>query len=309
MNKVVIFGGSGFVGQALVKELLSHGFRVKIISRDIHKISFFKTYAGVDFIALQQWDYQCQDQLDTILKGSHSVINLVGILAQKKKGDFIKFHSEFPEILAQKCHELDVENFVHISALAIENAKNSQYAKSKLQGETSIRQHFPDATILRPSIIFGPRDNFFNKFAKMAKTLPALPLINDGKTKFQPIYVGDVAKLIVQSILHKKHQGQTYEIGGNKVYTFKTLLEFTGSYLGKDELRFSNLNFAQAKTLAGFLEIFTKNILTRDQVELLKTDNIVQDDRFKKAFSINLKAVEEIVPNYISNTKLQEYIH
>ena len=96
----------------------------------------------------------------------------------------------------------------------------------------------------------------------MAKTLPALPLINDGKTKFQPIYVGDVAKLIVQSILHKKHQGQTYEIGGNKAYTFKTLLEFTGSYLGKDELRFSNLKFSQAKTLAGFFEIFTKNILT-----------------------------------------------
>lgn len=309
MNTIVIFGGSGFVGKELIRELLNRNFRIKIISRDIEKISYFKTYAGVDFISLKQWDYKDYDQLDDILKGSHGVVNLVGILAEKKKGDFMKYHAELPEKIAQKCQALNIENFVHISALAIQKAKNSKYAQSKLTGEDLIKENFAQSTILRPSIIFGPQDNFFNKFAKMAKIYPSMPLINSGKTQFQPIYVGDVAKIIAKSVSNNKHQGKTYEIGGNKSYTFKQLLEYTGSYLGKDELRYSNLKFPQAKTVAGFLEIFTKNILTRDQVELLKTDNIVEDNSFKEAFNINLKAVEEIVPNYISNTKLEEYIH
>lgn len=298
MKIAVIFGGSGFVGQSLIKKLLKQGYRVKIVTRDLEKSAFVKTFASVDFLSLVQWNYENFTKLDQIIKGSEVVINLVGLLYENKKGDFVKFHQEVARNIALKCQEFKIPNFIQISALAIENANNAKYATTKIAAEQAIIENYPQAVILRPSIIFGAKDNFFNKFAKMAKTAPFLPLINNGKTKFQPIYVEDLTDIICQSINNTLHQGKCYEIGGDKIYSFKELLEITCSYVGKDA-RFFNLNFCQAKFLAYFLEIFTKKILTQDQVELLKTDNILSNNQFKKDFKINLKSVEEIVPNYI----------
>ncbi len=298
MQTVVIFGGSGFVGRNLIRKLLKKNFRVKIITRDQEKSAFLKTFAGPDFLSLQEWNYQNFTNLDEILLNSFAVVNLVGLLAEEKKGNFKKYHSELSGKIAEKCQELNVEYFVHLSALAIEKAVNSKYAKSKLEAEKLVSKNFPEATILRPSIIFGEEDNFFNKFAKMLKFTPFLPLINDGKTKFQPIYVEDLTDIICKSISNKFYQGKIYEIGGDKIYSFKNLMEFVGSYCGK-EIHFNNLPFYQAKLLAFVLEIFTKKILTKDQVELLKTDNILNENSFKKDFNIYPKSVEEIVPNYI----------
>lgn len=299
MKIAVIFGGSGFIGQSLIRKLLKQGFRIKVVTRNSEKASFLKTFAGVDFLSLTQWNFQSLDKLDDILSGSHVVINLVGLLYENKKGDFDKLHTNLAQNIATKCQELKVPNFTHLSALAVENSQNSKYAKSKFEAEKTILEHFRNAVILRPSIVFGKKDNFFNKFAKMAKNSPFLPLINNGKTKFQPIYVEDLTNIICQTIDNEFVKGKIYEVAGNKTYTFKELLEITCSYVEK-EPRFLNLNFCQAKFLASILEIFTKKILTKDQVELLKTDNVILDNKFQRDFKVNLKSVEEVVPNYIN---------
>ena len=168
MKTAIIFGGSGFVGRNLVSKLLKHHFRVKVVTRDKEQASHLKTFAGPEFLSLQELNYHHFSKLDEllgdILKGGHVVINLVGLLAEEKRGDFAHYHSKFADILSKKCQTLGVEHFVHLSALKIEKATKSKYAKSKLKAENFILENFPKATILRPSIIFGKEDNFFNKF-------------------------------------------------------------------------------------------------------------------------------------------------
>lgn len=298
MKTVTIFGGSGFVGRSLVRKLIAKNFRVKIITRDVEKSAFLKTFAGPDFLSLIYWDYKNFNQLENLIKGSDAVINLVGILAEKSRQDFENSHANLPKIIAEKCTKHKVEHFVHISALVVQSAAKSKYSLSKLKGEMLVAENFPNAIILRPSIIFGENDSFFNRFAKMLKTSPFLPLINNGATKFQPIYVEDLTEIILQSILNKKHFGKIYEIGGDKIYSFKELLEMLARYMNK-RAYFINLSFFQAKLLAFFLEFFTKNVLTRDQVESLKTDNALTNNNFKKDFAIHPKSVEEILPNML----------
>ncbi len=298
MKTVIIFGGSGFLGVNLIPKLLKKNFRVKIVTRDKEKSAFLKTFAGPDFLSLVHWNYEKYSDLEKIIKGGDVVINLVGILAENHKGDFKKYHTDLAGKIAEECKKQKVKHLVHISALATEKALNSKYGVSKVAGEKLVLANFPDATILRPSIIFGPQDNFFRKFARTARTLRILPLINNGETKFQPIYVEDVTEIICKIICGKKTPARIYEIGGDKVYSFKRLMELVSSYVGKD-VKFANLPFYQANLVAFFLEIVTKKILTRDQVELLKTDNVLSEDNFKKDFAINPKSVEEIVPNYI----------
>lgn len=302
MKIAAIFGGSGFIGTSLVTDLLAKGFRVKVITRDKEKSAFLKTFAGPDFISLEQWNYQDSNALKDILNGCDVAVNLIGILSEGQKGDFTKYHTDLPGNIAKECKKQKIQHFVHISALAIQNSPNSKYAASKLAGEKLVKKNFSNATILRPSIIFGESDNFFNKFSKMVRFSSLVPLIGSGNTKFQPIYVEDLVKIISHILCSKKTPRRVYEVGGNSIYSFKRLIELVVSYRGK-EVRFANLSFSQAKLLASVLEIFTKNILTRDQVELLKTDNVLSESNFKKDFPeniTNLKSVEEIVPNYIS---------
>jgi uncharacterized protein YbjT (DUF2867 family) len=298
MKTVIIFGGSGFIGRSLIAKLLKQNFRIKIITRDLEKSSYLKTFAGPDILSLQEWNYNDFSKLDEIFIKNSIIINLVGILAERKKGDFQKYHRNLAYEIAKKCHEFEVKSLVHLSALGVEKATSSNYAKSKLEGEKLVIKSFPQATILRPSVIFGENDNLFNRFKKMIRFSQFVPIIQNGKTKFQPIYVEDIVDIICKAISNDFFQGKIYEIGGDKIYSFKHLFELVGYYCNK-ELKFNNLPFYQAKILAFFLEIFTKDILTRDQIELLKTDNILSDNSFKKDFNINPKSVEEIVPNYI----------
>lgn len=298
MKIAVIFGGSGFVGRSVISKLLEQNFRIKIVTRDKEKSAFLKTFAGSDFLSLVQWNYKNFDELDVIIPGADLVVNLVGILAEKKPGDFKKTHSEFSKIIAEKCRDFKVENLIYLSALGVNQTSKSTYAASKLAAEEAILTNFPNATILRPSIIFGEQDNFFNKFAAMSKGFKILPLINNGATKFQPIYVEDLADIIAKIPQNNIAKNKIYEIGGDKIYTFKHLMELLANYLDR-EIKFVNLPFFAAKIIASFLEIFSKNILTRDQVEMLKIDNVLSENSFKTTFAINPKSVEEIVPNYI----------
>ncbi len=299
MKIAVIFGGSGFVGTSLVRKLLDQGFRVRVVTRDKEKSAFLKTFASPDFLSLIEWNYHSLERLEGILENADFVVNLVGILYEEKSGDFRRNHTDLAKNIAHKCQELNVKNLVYVSALCAEKPSKSKYAASKLEAEIAVQDNFSGATILRPSIIFGEKDNFFNKFATLAKKpFGILPLINQGQTKFQPIYVEDLTQIIAQVPTDKKFKDKIYEVGGDKVYSFKTLLELVGSYCER-EVRFINLPFFAAKILAFFMEGFTKKILTVDQVEMLKTDNILSEHNFKKDFAINPKSVEEIVPNYL----------
>lgn len=298
MKIAVIFGGAGFIGQSLIRKLLDQNFRVKIVTRDKEKSAFLKTYATPDFLHLVEWNYQNFDRLDSIISGADLVINLIGIIAEEKKNDFEKLHVLLPKNIAEKCQQFEVKNLIHLSALGIDKVPKSKYATSKLRGEKAVMDSFSNATILRPSIIFGAKDNFFNKFAKMAKNYKLLPLINHGKTKFQPIYVEDLVAIISKIPCTKKAKNRIYEIGGDKIYSFKKLLELTASYCNRN-VSFINLPFFVAQCLAIFLEGFSKEILTSNQVEMLKVDNVLSESDFKNDFSINPKSVEEIVPNYL----------
>ncbi len=286
------------MGSSLIQKLLKQGFRVRVITRDKEKSAFLKTCAAPDFLTLIQWDYKSFEKLGLILSQADLVVDLVGILAEEKKGDFVKFHTELSQKISQECQELGVKNLVYVSALGADKPSESSYLNSKFLAERAVLQNFPDAVILRPSIIFGENDNFFNKFARMIRPFKILPLINDGATKFQPIYVEDVSEIICKSYDNKKVRSKIYEIGGEKIYTFKSLLELVGSYCNI-EIKFINLPFGVAKFLASFLEIFTKKILTSDQVEMLKIDNVLSENSFKTDFAIHPKSVEELVPNYI----------
>ncbi len=298
MKIAVIFGGSGFLGVSLIRKLLDQNYRVKIVTRDKEKSAFFKTFTSPDFLSLVEWNYQNYERLDSIIAGADLVVNLVGLLAEEKKGDFKKYHVDLSKNIALKCHEFHVKNLVYLSALGIDKPSKSKYAASKREAEKMIQENFSSATILRPSIIFGERDNFFNKFATLSKSFKILPLINHGATKFQPIYVEDLAQIIVRIPENKKFKSKVYEVGCDKIYSFKHLMELLGNYCNR-EIRFINLSFSGAKTLAFFLEIFSKKILTMDQVELLKIDSVLSENNFKKDFGINPKSVEEIVPNYL----------
>ncbi len=298
MKTAVVFGGSGFVGQSLIRNLLNHNYRVKVVTRDKEKSAFLKTFAGPDFINLIEWNYRDFDKIESIISGTDFVVNLIGLLSQKNKNDFDKFHHELPKQIAISCQSLQIKNFVHISALAVDRTTSSKYAASKLKGEKAVLENCDNATILRPSIIFGRHDNFFNRFAKMAKCLKIVPLINNGATKFQPIHVEDLSNIIVKIPTTKKAKHAIYEIGGDKIYSFKHLMELMGSYCHYN-LKFVSLPFCAAKILATFVEISGQNTLTTDQVEMLKVDNVLSENRFKEDFAINPKSVEEIVPNYL----------
>ncbi len=299
MKIAVIFGGAGFVGRSLARKLLAKNYRVKIVTRDKEKAASLKTFAAPEFLTVIEWNYRDEARLNNIISNADLVINLVGILAENKKGDFEKYHTELNRTIAQKCQQFHVQNLVYLSALGADKPSKSKYFASKINAEKAIFENFDNATILRPSIVFGTHDNFFNKFAAMCrKPFGILPLINNGTSKFQPIYVEDLTQIIAEIPENKKARHKIYEVGGAKVYSFKRLLELVASYCDR-KVRFINLPFSCATILAFFVEIFTKKILTCDQVEMLKTDNIVTNDNLKKDFVINPKSVEEIVPNYI----------
>jgi len=296
-----IIGGTGFLGRYVVTLLASAGYTIRIISRHPDGALHLKTAGNVGQIVLVHGNLTKPSTLAGKLEGSHAVINLAGILFQSGNQTFTRVHAKGAAKIAQMAREAGVERFVHVSALGIDKSQaSSKYARSKLRGEQSILEVFPEATILRPSVVFGPEDNFFNQFATIASLSPALPLFGGGKTRFQPVYVGDVAKAIATCVRVPATAGHTYELGGPKIYSFRDILEYIMQCIGRQRMLVP-IPFSVASLMGLLGEILPTPPLTRDQVRLLKYDNVVGPNSETFAhLGISPMAVEMVVPDYLS---------
>jgi NADH dehydrogenase len=299
---VTVIGGSGFLGRYVVRELASRGAVIKVASRHAERSSDLRTSGAVGQIGFFNIDACDEKQLEKVIKGSDAVVNLLGIFSSKGKQSFANIHSKAPSDIARLCKKHKVKRLVHISALGIERAaSSSKYAQSKLMGEKNTFEHFKNATILRPSVMFGAEDNFTNLFNWLAKISPIMPLIGGGKNKFQPVYVADVAKAIVAALDAEPDLvcGKTFEIGGPEVYSFKEIIAMILK-VGRRKRIFMPIPIFWAKFKAFFLEFLPKPLLTRDQVELMKFDNAVFGKNGLEVLGIKPNHMATILPTYLT---------
>lgn len=296
---ITVFGGSGFIGRYLVKRLAKTGAVLRIGVRDPGVAKFLKPLGDVGQIYPFKADLGDDAAVAAAVAGADAVVNLVGILYEKRRGDFTRIHVDAAARIARAAKAAGVARLVHMSALGADAKSDSDYARTKAEGEAAVRAAFPDATIFRPSVVFGPEDAFFNRFAGMTRFLPAIPMIGGGATQFQPVYVGDVADALFRGVEDPATVGKTYELGGPRVYSFEQILDLilseTGRHRGKMEVPFFIANLQ-----ATFLELLPVPPLTRDQVKLLQRDNVVSGSvPGLRELGIEPTAAEIILPTYL----------
>ena len=295
---VTIFGGSGFLGRHTVRALARAGWRIKIATRHPARGFFLRPLGTVGQIDFVKCDVADAQSVAAAVMGASAVINLTGILFQKGQ-TFEDVQAQGAANITQAAAAAGVTALVHISAIGADGESESEYAVTKADGEKAVREGFADAVILRPSIIFGPEDGFFNKFAGMARFLPMLPLVGGGHTRFQPVFVGDVAAAIVTVLTSPAARGRTFELGGPSIYSFKELLQMILREIGRRRLLMP-LPFALASLQAAFLQLLPNPILTMDQVKLLKKDNVVAPTATGLAdLGISPTSVEAVIPSYL----------
>jgi NADH dehydrogenase len=303
-NKIItMFGGAGFLGRTLIKNLLHNNFQVQVVSRNCHNLQGLEEFVNLGLLKFILGDIRDPKKIEDMIGNSYAVTNLIGILFEKTSGEFFKIHGEIAKNIAQAASNLNVEKLIHISALGIDKAITSRYAKSKLTGETEVLRSFHNATIIRPSIIFGIEDNFFNQFARMAKYSLFLPLIGGGITKFQPVFVDDVAQAIVKILNCEQYGGKIFELTGPQIYNFKEIMEFILKTINKKRLLLP-IPFKFASIIGKIKELLPKPLLTSDQVELLKYNNINSKNYLGfEDLGILPKNIEDIVPLYLNKYK------
>ena len=296
---IAVFGAGGFLGKHLMRQLTKLDYRVKVATRNPYLRGYLKLLGNPGQIELFKTNIFDPEDIKKVLKNCDFIINLVGILYETKKQKFNEIHSQFPYLLSNLCSELGIKNLIHISALGVREKHVSRYMQSKLQGEKNIQNTFGSSVILRPSVVFGPEDKFFNTFASIAQFSPILPLIGGGKTKFAPIYVGDVAKAIVKALELNNSKPKIYELGGPKNYSFKELMEILLSEIKKKRFLLP-VPFGLAKFQSYFLEMMPNPLLTPDHVEMLKFNNIVSGEYSTlKDLGITGTTIQSILPKYI----------
>jgi uncharacterized protein YbjT (DUF2867 family) len=303
MNKkiVAVIGGSGFLGRYVVNELVKSGYLVKVLCRTIETAEDLKTIGPSGIVSVCPTDSANFLELVENLRGAYAVINLVGILYESGKQKFSQFHVKNSINAAMAAEELKIEHFVQVSALGVDKSfQSSHYARSKLDAEKQVKSVFKNAVIIRPSVLFGAEDNFFNKFAFMSKFLKIIPSIS-GYTKFQPIYVADVAKAIVLAIDNPVLEGKIIELAGDKVYSFNQLLVLVKKYTNSSAIIVPIPKWL-AYIIALVIAPFSKAI-TIDQLNLLKYDNIIDKSNkhlTAKDLHLKLHSIEDVVPKYLS---------
>ena len=310
---VTIFGGSGFVGRYVAKALAEHGWRVRIASRRPDLAFALQPSGKVGQINAVQANLRYPESIARAVRDADAVVNLVGLLAQSGKQTFAALHSEGVRAVADATKAAGITRLVQMSALGADLGSGSEYARTKAEGEAAVMAAVPDSVVVRPSVIFGPEDQFFNRFAAMARVLPALPLIGGGTGLLQPVFVGDVAEAIATAVDGKASPGIVYELGGPDVRSFAEIMRFVLDTTGRRRALVP-LPFPAAELMARVTEIAkvaTLGLLpamfdmTRDQVELLKQDNIVSaaakaEGRTLQNLGITPESFESFVPRYLS---------
>ncbi|WP_170426413.1 complex I NDUFA9 subunit family protein [Ruegeria arenilitoris] len=306
MSKMVtIYGGSGFVGRYIARRMASEGWRVRVAVRRPNEAMFVKTYGVVGQVEPILCNIRDDASVAAAMHGADAVVNCVGVLNELGKNAFDAVQADGAERIARLAAEQGIERMVHISAIGADAESDSQYSQTKAQGEAGVLPHMPDAIILRPSVIFGTEDQFFNRFAGMTRMGPFLPLVG-AETKFQPVYVDDVAKAAVQGVQGQAKPG-IYELGGPEVKTFRALMQQMLEVIHRRRV-IIGMPFFVARIMAGVLDIlkfvsfqlFPNNILTRDQLKNLRRDNVVSADA--KGFAdlgIEPATLESVLPDYL----------
>jgi uncharacterized protein YbjT (DUF2867 family) len=268
-----VFGGSGFIGRYVVKRLARAGYVVRVAVRDTEAALFLKPMGAVGQIVPLHADVTNDATVHRAVEGADLVVNLVGILAEGRPGDFQRIHADAAGAIARLSANAGVFRLAHVSAIAADTASPSQYARSKYAGERAVRQAFPRATILRPGVVFGPEDNFFNMFAGMARLAPFMPVIS-GNSKLQPVFVGDVADAIMAALRSEDCEGELYVLGGPRIWTFREILAYILKETGR-ERRLVDIPMGIARIQAFFTERMPGKPLTRDQLLLISQDSVV----------------------------------
>ncbi len=299
-----VFGASGFIGRNIVRELAARGMRVNAVCRDAEQAKFLKPMGVVGQVTPMRADVTDPAAVARAVAGADIVINLVGILYQSGRNTFDAVQATAPGTIAKAAADAGARAMVHVSAIGADADSRSAYARSKAAGEAAVRAAFPAAIILRPSIVFGANDSFFNRFAAMAQVMPFLPLIGGGANKFQPVCVDDVADAAVAALERPDAAGKTYELGGPSTYTFRQLLELMLVELRRKRCLVS-VPFWLASLQATFMELLPVPPLTRDQVELLKRDSVVSPGALTLAdLGIDPTPLEIVLPTYMDAYRL-----
>ncbi|MEJ8570851.1 complex I NDUFA9 subunit family protein [Microbaculum marinum] len=300
---VTVFGGSGFVGRHVVRALARRGYRVRAAARRPDLAGFLQPLGAVGQIHAVQANIRNRESVDRAVAGSDAVVNLVGVLYETGRQSFDAVQAFGPGAIAASAAAAGITRFVQVSAIGADPDSDSKYATTKAAGEKAVLKACPGAVIYRPSIIFGPEDDFFNRFGSMARFSPVLPLIGGGETRFQPVFVGDVAEAIALAVDGKARPGTIYELGGPEVRTFRQLMEYILAVTGRKRLLVP-ISFGMARLKAQVLQLAPKPLLTVDQVRQLGRDNVVseeavRDHRTIEDLGIDPRAIESIVPTYI----------
>ncbi len=301
---ITVFGGSGFVGRHVVRALARAGYRVRVATRRPHLAQDLRVTGVVGQVQLVQANVRVAASVERAVEGASGVVNLVGVLNESGRQTFSRLQALGAKTIAEAAAAAGITAMVQMSAIGADAMSASRYARSKAEGETHVLAALPSATILRPSIIFGTGDGFFNRFAAMAQFLPALPLFGGGKSRFQPVYAGDVAKAVLAALHSEAARGQTYELGGPGVYTFEELMRFILTSI--DRPRFLvPLPFALAAPMAFAFEMaailpFIEPVVTRDQLIQLARDNVVSDGaKILADLGVTGETIEAMVPDYL----------
>ena len=284
----LIFGGSGQIGRHLIRKLTKNNYRVTVVTRNIHqKGHIIKTQGNAGFINIVEANIFDETKIKKLFEEADICINLIGILFEKKRNSFKNIHTVFPSILAKLCKQYNLQHFIHLSALGINDAIDSKYAKTKLEGEKEILKNFSLSTILRPSIVYSVDDNFTTNFMTLLNRLPIFPIYYSGRTKFMPIHSSDIVNVIF-SVISKNIYSQIIECVGPETITFKQILEKLLFLINKKRFLVT-FPLPLAKLSAKFFQVFPKPLLTEDQLALLKYDNI-KSGNYKTNFDIGCPA-------------------
>jgi NADH dehydrogenase len=301
---ITIYGGSGFIGRHVVRALAKTGARMRVAVRRPDLAGHLQPLGGVGQISPVQANVRFPDSLLAPANGADAVINLVGILVQSGRQTFKAVQDEGARYVAEAARAAGAKALVHMSAIGADKDSPSIYARTKAAGEAAVKGVYPDAVVLRPSVVFGPEDEFFNRFAALARIAPALPLIGGGKMKFQPVFAGDVAKAVISALTGKAQAGAVYQLGGPEVLTMKEVMQRVLTYTMRKRMLVP-LPFPLAKLQGAILQLLPNPPLTLDQVRLLESDNVVSEAaRSEKRTLEGLGiaepvAVEAVVPDYL----------